>query len=231
MEFPHAESRYNIESICKKVGLLVFDKKSYNKSHIVFNTRNLTQSIDKFTKIPSDDERASKGSPTLESDPIIRIPPHSPCLLSAYGLQRRRGHGNTTSGHQTLTLLPLTVCTEHGATSFLPLDYVQRMGGYTRTTYKHPISKEVHRFDDCVLEFPFPPPIGSSEEQSSELDYSRNCYQCFSPLSQRRTTYMDYLFCCNGCRLKACVTRYWYKKVMKHAEDFDEDSISFNILS
>ncbi|KAG6425945.1 hypothetical protein SASPL_110155 [Salvia splendens] len=125
---------------------------------------------------------------------------------------------------------------EHGATSFLPLDYVQRMGEYTRTIYKYPISKEVHHFDDCVLEFPFPPPIGSSEEQSSELDYSGNCYQCFSPLSQRRTAYMykDYLFCCDGCRFKACVTRYWYKKVMKHAEDSIfamENSAVFNLFS
>ncbi|XP_057773018.1 uncharacterized protein LOC130992409 [Salvia miltiorrhiza] len=105
------------------------------------------------------------------------------------------------------------------------------MGEYTRTTYNYPIFKVVHRFDDCILEFPIPPPIGSLEEESSELDYSNNCYQCYTPLSRRRTTYMyrDYLFCCHGCRLRACVTRYWYKKVMKSAEeeqiDFDEDAM------
>ncbi|KAG6422299.1 hypothetical protein SASPL_118865 [Salvia splendens] len=117
------------------------------------------------------------------------------------------------------------------------------MGEYTRTTYNHPTLEVVHRFNDCILEFPNPPPIGSSEEQSSELDYSKICYECTTSLWDRGTTYMhmDDLFCCNECRLKACVTRDWYKKVMKCAEeqiDFGEYSIfemeknvDFTILS
>lgn len=173
----------------KKVGLLVFDNKPYKEAHIVFSTRNLTQSFVKINKISSNVE-AFKDNPTLKNNPTIRIPRYSnleqPCLLSTHGMCR----GRTTSQNKTLTLLPLTVCTKHGITSFLPLDYVQRMGEYTRMTYNYPIFKVVHRFDDCVLEFPIPPPIGSSEEQSSELDYSKNCYQCFTPLSHRTTTYM-----------------------------------------
>ncbi|KAL1565115.1 hypothetical protein AAHA92_07374 [Salvia divinorum] len=224
------ESSSSSDSIStqKREGLLVFDDKPFDEDHIVFSTRNLTQSIAKITKIPSTNEGASEDNPgARRNNPTIRIPP---CLLFTHGLSFR-GIGSTASQHQTLSLLPMTVCTKHDTTSFLPLDYVQRMGEYTRTTYNHPIFEVVHRFNDCVLEFPNPPLIGSSEEQSSELDYSRNCYQCSTPLLDWGTTYMymDYLFCCNECRLKACVTRNWYKKVMKCAEeqiDFGEHSIS-----
>ena len=85
----------------------------------------------------------------------------------------------------------MTVCTKHDTASFLPLDYVQRMGEYTRTTYNHPTLEVVHRFNDCILKFPtIPPTIGSSEEHSSELDYSKNCYECTTLLVDRGTTYM-----------------------------------------
>lgn len=164
----------------KNVGLLIFNDKPLKKAHIVFSTRNLTKSITEITKTPP---RPDSTIGTINPKPLER-----PCLLSSHGLCC--GHpGSLKPGRfqHTLNLLPLTVCTKHGKAGFLPLDRVRRMGEYTRTTCRYPILKVVHSFDDCILEFPHPPPIGSSD---SKLDYSGKCYQCLADLSHRRTVHM-----------------------------------------
>ncbi|KAH6782142.1 hypothetical protein C2S51_007435 [Perilla frutescens var. frutescens] len=235
MEFLHTQSRYNGSSLSqnssskrKKVGLLVFDEKPFKEAHIVFSTRNLTKSITKITKIPSN-TTPSKHNLAPKNHPTVGILEKAACLLSSHGL-RCGNSGSVKPGRfeHTLSLLPQTVCTKHGTTSFLPLDYVKKMAEYTRTTtYRYPILKVVHSFEDCILEFPFPPPIGSSEEECLDLDYSTKCYQCFTTLSTRRTVYMyrDYVFCSHGCRLRACVTNYWYKKLMKSADHDAKNNI------
>lgn len=128
----------------KKVGLLVFDDKPFKEAHIVFSTRNLTKSISEITKIP----------PKPDADPKTNSL-ERPCLLSSHGLCRGNP-GSLKPGRfqRTLSLLPLTVCTKHGKPGFLLLDYVRRMGEYTRTTCSYPIFKVVHSFNDCILEFP-----------------------------------------------------------------------------
>lgn len=195
-------------SMLKKVGLLICNGESSDvddEAHIVFSARDLTKSITGSTKIPPT-ASIPNANPKLGYNSKIGIPPHlreRPCLLSTHGLRRQsRSSASLEKGEETLHVLPMTVCTKHGVTSFLPLDYVKRMDEYTCTTRRHPVLEVKHTYDECVLEFPFPPPIGSSEEATLDIDFSKNCYQCFTPITERSTVFMfRYIkacmyFCC-----------------------------------
>lgn len=166
---------------------MIFDDKPFKEAHIVFNTRNLTKSIVKTNKTSSNIV-ASKDKSIVGVCPSLLI---KPCLLSSHGLNGSNSSLKSDRFNHTLNLLPLTICTKHGTASFLPLDCVRKMPEYTQTTRNYPVFKMIHSFEDCILQFPHSPPIGSSEEQYyCRHDYMNKCYQCLTKLSYRRSVYM-----------------------------------------
>lgn len=153
-------------SLNKMVGLSInfYDVISSKEArYVVFNTKNATKCIREITGIPSTKSKCILAPPDEENS---FKPEH-------------------------YELLPLTRCSKHGNASFLPLDCVATLPEYTLTTRVIPALKAVHSFDDCILQFPNPPPISSSQEQRFRRnDFINKCYQCIADLSLSKSVYM-----------------------------------------
>ncbi|KAL7140082.1 hypothetical protein ABFS83_09G097200 [Erythranthe nasuta] len=133
-----------------------------------------------------------------------------PCLLSSnYIISQRMGTNNNNSNNP----VPLTTCAKHGTAGFLPLDYARMLPEYTCTTHVLPVHRVVHRFEDCVLEFP------ESIIRSNKV--VTKCSRCDKELSDRDDIYMS----SDECRSEEC-TSCWSCDTIRNDDSDDDDELS-----
>ncbi|KAL7099857.1 hypothetical protein ACP275_09G112400 [Erythranthe tilingii] len=232
----------------QKVGLLILnDGESQSdvaaaKVNVVFNTRNITKSVVQTNPPLSSSSSSNNLGISVESgrgaaakSPLAVVAGdgcrqetpgtgHSftrisfvgkPCLLSSnYIISHRMGTNNNSNNP-----VPLTTCAKHGTAGFLPLDYARRLPEYTCTTHVFPVHRVVHRFEDCVLEFP--------ESLISSNNVVTKCSRCDKELSDRDDIYMsrDNTFCSDECRSEEC-TSCWSCDTIRNDDDDDDDELS-----
>ncbi|KAL9156797.1 hypothetical protein ABFS82_09G102400 [Erythranthe guttata] len=240
MEFSYTKSRSNAPTSFadvikeQKVGLLIIDGGETQsdvaaaKVNVVFNTRNITKSVVQTNPPLSSSSSSSSSNIAAANSPLAFIAGdggqqktpgtgHSfirrsfvgkPCLLSSnYIISHRMGTNNP---------VPLTTCAKHGTAGFLPLDYARMLPEYTCTTHVLPVHRVVHRFEDCVLEFP---------DRSNKV--VTKCSRCDKELSDRDDIYMsrDNTFCSDECRSEEC-TSCWSCDTIRNDDSDDDDELS-----
>ncbi|KAL8043156.1 hypothetical protein ABFX02_09G099900 [Erythranthe guttata] len=211
------------------------------KVNVVFNTRNITKSVVQTNPPLSSSSSSSNnldiseesGGGGAANSPLAFIvgdggqqktpgTGHSfirrsfvgkPCLLSSnYIISHRMGTNNNSSNNP----VPLTTCAKHGTAGFLPLDYARMLPEYTCTTHVLPVHRVVHRFEDCVLEFP---------DTSNKV--VTKCSRCDKELSDQDDIYMsrDNTFCSDECRSEEC-TSCWSCDTIRNDDSDDDDELS-----